>query len=373
MAARRFRRRWLWLLLPLGLLAGFFLLRALLQPERVTAFLLRQAEQATGLSLALSQPADIGIWPDLHLELIDLTATAPGAASPLLTVRRVEVALPWSALRAQTLQLERLSLIEPQLDLAALQAWLAADDDSGPPAPLRLPQFDAAFGIENGTVNADGWSLQELSIGLPALQGGAPTTLAASGSYVTADAAHGFDLRIETTPVFGDFDIALKPLLLDVAATPLGSTRLPLSGELHYGVPDALRFGLATELAAWPADWPVLPLPLPAASATAPVALRVDFAGTTALQGEIDLHVARGDDTIAGRFDVGDVFAWLADDAAAPLPPVLGEMTAPRLAIGEIEATGVSIRITDDAPDASPPADAVDAKKTPAKPADAKR
>lgn len=364
MATRRFRRRWLWLLLPLAALGGFLVLRALLQPERVTAFLLRQAEQATGLSLSLSQPADIGIWPDLHLELIGLTATAPGAASPLLQVQRVEVALPWSALRSETLQMQHLALVAPTLDLPALQAWLAADDDSGPPAPLRLPQFDAAFEIEDGAVNADGWSLQDLSLALPALRGGAPTTLVASGSYVTADAAHGFDVRIDTTPVFGDFDIALAPLVIDMSVTPLGDTRLRLAGELHYGVPDALRFGLATELAAWPADWPVLPLP--AASAAAPVAMRIDFAGTTALQGEVDLHLSRGEDTIAGRIDVGDLPAWLADEDRPLLPPLLGEMTAPRIVLDDIEAIGVSVRITDDAAETAPATDkAAEATKPP--------
>lgn len=356
--ARRFRRRWLWLLLPLAAMAGFLVLRALSQPERVTAFLLRQAEQSTGLSLELSQPADIGIWPDLHLELIGLTATAPGATAPLLRVERVEAALPWSALRAETLQLQRLTLVAPQLDLPAMQAWLAMNDDTGPPAPLRLPEFDAALSVEGGTVVADGWALQDVAFGLPALRNGAPTVVTASGSYVTADAAHGFEFVIDTVPTVGEFDIALAPLAIDLAATPLRDTRLKLVGELHFGVPDALRFGLATDVAAWPARWPTLPLPDTAPPS--PVSLRIDFAGTTALQGEVDLHIARGDATIAGRLDVGDIPAWLADTAGGPLPPLLGELTAPHLAIDGVEATGVTVRVSDDA--ATPPADATDAK-----------
>lgn len=363
MAPQRSRRRWLWLLLPLAALAGFFVIRALLQPERVTAFLLRQAEQATGLSLSLDQPADIGIWPDLHLELIGLDASAPGAATPLLRAERVEVALPWSALRSETLQLQRLTLIEPRLDLRTLQAWLDADDDTGPPAPLRLPQFDAALEIEGGTVVGDGWQLEQLALALPALRNATATTLVASGSYVTETAAHGFDLRLDTTPTVADFDIALEPLSLDIGGTPLGDVRLRLDGELHYGVPDALRFGLATEFATWPAAWPALPLR--AATPPAPTTLRIDFAGTTALQGDIDLAVAQGAERIDGTFALGDLPAWLADDTAGPLPPLRGTFIAPHLERDGIEATGVSLRIDDtstDAPPAStPPATASDA------------
>ncbi|MBB5207169.1 AsmA family protein [Chiayiivirga flava] len=346
MAPRRFRRRWLWLLLPLVALIGFFVLRALLQPERVSAFLLRQAEAATGLSLSLEQPADIGIWPDLHLELIGLTASAPGAAAPLLRAERVEAALPWSALRAETLQLQRLTLVQPRLDLAALQAWLAADDTTGPPAPLRLPQFDAAFAVEDGSVIGDGWELQQLAIALPALRSGEATVLDASGAYVSDTATHGFDLRLSTTPTFGEFDIALVPLSLDIGGTPLQQTRLQLGGELHFSVPDALRFGLATDLATWPAHWPALPLR--ETSPAVPTSLRIDFSGTTALQGDVDLRVVRGEDSIEGTLAIGDVFAWLGAPDTGPLPPLRGQIAAPRLQIDGIEASGVTLRFSDD-------------------------
>ena len=360
MAPRRSRRRWLWLLLPLAALAAFFVLRALLQPERVTAFLLRQAEQATGLTLTLEQPADIGIWPDLHLELIGLRASAPGAVTPLLRAERVEVALTWSALRAETLQLQRLTLIEPVLDVPALQVWLARDADTGPPAPLRLPQFDAAFAVEDGSVVGDGWEVQQLSLALPALRNGTPTTLTASGSIATASDVHGFDIVLDTAPTLDQFDLALAPLTLQLGTTLLGDERPTLAGELHFTVPDALRFGLATQLAAWPAGWPALPFADAGTTATSPdpgvgpddgrVEVRVDFTGTTVLQGDIDLHIARGGDSIDATFALGDVSAWLASSDADPLPPLRGTARTPRLTFDGIEATGVTLRIDEDAP-----------------------
>lgn len=354
MATSKSRRRWLWLLVPLAALIGFFVLRALLQPERVSAFLLRQAEQATGLALTLDQPADIGIWPDLHLELIGLRATAPGASAPLLHARSVEVALPWSALRSETLQLQRLRLTEPVLDMPALQAWLASDDDTGPPAPLRLPRLDAALQIEAGTIRGEGWRLQDFALNLPSLHDGVATTLVASGSLATATDAHVFDLRLDTTPTFGDFDIALKPLQLDLGTTLLADVRLRLVGELHYGTPEALRFGLGTTFAEWPAAWP--PLPFADAPAATAASLQLNFAGTSDLRGDVDLLLTRGDDRIEGELQLGDLLAWLDTPDATALPPLHGTISAPRLQVGGLQASGVSLRFEDDAPPADPDA-----------------
>lgn len=357
MATQKPRRRWLWLLLPLAALGGFFVLRALLEPERVSAFLLRQAEQATGLELSLEQPADIGLWPDLHLELVGLTATAPGASSPLLRTRSVEVALPWSALRSESLQLQRLRLIEPVLDVPALQAWLAHGDDAGPPAPLRLPQFDAAVEVEAGTVLGDGWQLQDLAVALPSLHDGAATTLVASGTFATDTRLHGFDLTLATTPTVHDDAIALAPMTLDIASSALPSTRFRIDGEVHYGTPQRLRFGVATVLAVWPSEWP----PLPFGSDTAlPTTLQLQFAGSSDLRGEFDLQVSRGDDRIDGSLAAGDMLAWLADPAAAPIPPLHGKLDAPRLEYDGIEATGVTLEFIDDEamPEPAPDADA---------------
>ena len=52
-AAPRKRRRWIWLvLLALLALGGWIAVRTMLQPERLSEFLLQQARAATGLSSA---------------------------------------------------------------------------------------------------------------------------------------------------------------------------------------------------------------------------------------------------------------------------------------------------------------------------------
>jgi uncharacterized protein involved in outer membrane biogenesis len=152
---RRRRRRWLIAFAVLLVLAAAALwLRSLLQPERLSAFLLQRASQATGLQITLDQPARVGFWPDLHLELDGLSARIPGESSPLLTAQRVETALPWSALRSETLQLQGLRLFQPELDIDAMQRWLASRQTDGPPAPFQLPELDAPLSVEEGTIRA---------------------------------------------------------------------------------------------------------------------------------------------------------------------------------------------------------------------------
>lgn len=339
------RRRWWWLLLPLAAIAVFFVLRALLQPERVSAFLLQQAEQATGLRLSLEQPADIGLWPDLHVELHGLTAIAPVSDAPLLRVHRVEVALPWSALRSQTLQLRRLTLIEPQLDLPGLLAWLDAGDDAGPPAPLRLPRLDTALSVKDGRLAGDGWSLDAVSIALPTFTPGDVTPLTAAARFHLREPETTANLALDATLRLADFDIAFAPLSLDIDGPLLRDTPLHLAGELHIGVPDALRFGLETRIDAWPAAWPALPFALD--DATTATSLRLDFAGTTDLHGDVDLAITRGDARIDAALALGDLSAWMAAPETTPLPPLRGTVSATPLHIGDVAIDGLRLRIDD--------------------------
>lgn len=74
-APKRSGHRWLLILLLPGLVIAAALgLRALLHPDRISAFLLHQTQMSTGLELTLERPADVGLWPDLHIQLTGLDA-----------------------------------------------------------------------------------------------------------------------------------------------------------------------------------------------------------------------------------------------------------------------------------------------------------
>lgn len=136
-------------LLVLGLVA-VLALRRLAEPERVAAVLAQQARERLGLDLSFAPPARYSLWPRLRLELDAARFALPGENTPLLALDRLDVSLPWSSLRDSRLVIEELRLEKPQLDLAALQRWLAAADSAAPP-DLRVH-----LEVNDATVRRDG-------------------------------------------------------------------------------------------------------------------------------------------------------------------------------------------------------------------------
>lgn len=352
MAAPRARRRWPWLLLPVVLLlAGIAALRLLLEPARLSEYLLREAEAATGLDFTLATPARIGVWPDLHLALDGLEARAPGAATPLLRVAQLDAVLPWSALRADRVQLRSLRLQAPELDWSALRAWSESRSALGPPAPLRLPRLDAALAVHEGRIVGPGWRLEDLELRLDGLRGGTPTQLQVRGGYAAADVRRALELELSGTPREQLGTLTLETLRLQAAA-PLA---LELRGRAEWQPPQRLEFSLEGELPEWPEGWPPSPL---APDSPAPAhGLALGFRGTPDLQGTLRLRLARGEASLGGEIAIGDLAAWMRDPARPPLPPLRGELQAERLDAGSVRLQGVRLRFSEADTPAAPEAD----------------
>lgn len=342
MAKSARRRRWLWLgVLPALVLLAVFGVRALLEPERLSAFLLRQGSQATGLQFALSQPAGVGFWPDLHLELGGLTATAPGAKAPLLRVAQVDAVLPWSALDAEALEIRSLRLASPELDWPRLQAWLATRARSA--SPMTLPRIDAALEVSDGRIAGDGWKVAEVSLRLPSLRPGAPTTVELAG-IVRGVPVEPHSMHIAANVAFIPRQLANGVRLDDVVIAMTSPQPIDLRGAFEFAGGNN-SMALAGDLAAWPADWPALPLP--ADDPTAPVHIVFDYR-----DGNVTAKLARGDAAIDIALQPGDLAAWRDDPSASIVPPLTGRAGAERLQFGSIELRGVELRVEDD--DAKP-------------------
>lgn len=341
------RRRWIALLVLIALAFSAFLgLRALLKPERISAFLLPRIEAATGLQLSLQEPVDIGLWPDLHVELHGLSAREAGAATAFLEIARVELALPWSALRTDSdLHLRGIRLIAPRLDLPAILALLDARADDGPPPPLRIPILDAPLEIRDGRIIADGWSVERLLLHLPALREGTPSRLDASGSLQGEGAAQTFALQLNTTPRSEAGALRLDPFMLDLVADGLGGWRPHLEGWLRWHPAGLLDLALHGRIEPWPSDWPALPFPANGANG---VELALAYSGAAALTGQISFALMRGEDGVRGTLTLNDTLAWLGGEHSTPLPPLDGEIGIPRLQHDGIEASGIRIRVTAD-------------------------
>ena len=96
------------------------------------------------------------------LLLRDVVAREPGAATPLLRADRIYLSLPWSTIRARgsDLTVKRIELDRPQLDLPALQRWLA----TRPPSEKRFPTLTDGLRITDGAIANDddsdsGWRI----------------------------------------------------------------------------------------------------------------------------------------------------------------------------------------------------------------------
>lgn len=347
MAARS--RRWLIPLVLIGLImAALLAVRSLMQPERISALLLSQLQTATGFEFRLQRPADVGLWPDLHLALEGLDVRAPSAQSPFLRVARMDLALPWSALHDDSgLHIRRLRLIEPKLDLPALADVLSHRSDAGPPAPLQIPQLDSPLQIRDGIVRGADWRLEELDATLPALRERVPAQLDAQATLVAGDARQPFVLHLSATPDSDGTRLNLANIQLDLQLDALPDWQPRIQGRVDWQPAGALDFELQTQILPWPASWPALPLP----ASDDPASVRVQYHGDSMLAGDLQFSLLRGDDGLRGQVRLNDSLDWLGSPHESPLPPLVGQAEIPRLQLDGVEATGVKITI--DAPDAS--------------------
>ncbi len=346
------RHRWMIPLVALAVVIGVAVtLRTLLQPERLSDFLLRKAQDATGLELSLQKPADIGLWPDLHVELTGLTARVPGAPRPLLTTARLEARLPWSTLRGEEINLLGVRLISPRLDLPALLALLDHDADIGPPAPLQLPGLDAPLEIHEGRIDGDGWTIDALNLSLRSLHDGQPTELNVRGRLASGDGDLRFAFQLLTTPRTQGPALRLDPMVLDLVLDGTSMQHPHIEGWLEWNPAGSLALALSSRFEPWPAEWPVLPFP---GSDQEPVELSLAYSGDSAFTGPARFSLQRGEEGARGTLTLNDTLLWLGNSRYSPLPPAAGEITSERIEIDGIQASGIRLRLQpDDGTDAA--------------------
>lgn len=137
----------------LAVLASLYLL---LQPDRFTAMLQKQAHQA-GLQLSLSSPASPTLFPRpaLQLEGITLIARDTGSSDtnmPILLAANGRLVLPWRTLFGGPVVISRMQINSPRVDLDALQAWLLALPPQSTVVPQAIPSIATGVRIRNGSV-----------------------------------------------------------------------------------------------------------------------------------------------------------------------------------------------------------------------------
>jgi hypothetical protein len=338
------RRRWRWLLLLVLLLAGaVFGLRFLLQPERMGALLLEQAARASGLQLSVSAPAELGLFPRLRLQLQGLEVRASPGLAPLLRAERVDVALPLAVLWGAEVQSGDIAVLAPMVDVVALQAWLDQEDETGPPAALRLPQFAARVQVSDGRVTAADWQLEDLDLRLSALRDGEPLEAEARFSLLEGEQRRPLTLRLAATPRQQSAGIAIQELLLHLGQPNAAGSGLELSGDIDVFTPQRLRLDLWVNLAQpWLLPLPTLPEQL-GRLLEGPMSLRYDGPGD--LSARMALERIGADAELRLAAAPRELLAWIDDAAASPLPPAAFSAKVPTLEFNGVRIEGLEVEL----------------------------
>ncbi|MDI9240696.1 hypothetical protein QLQ15_17470 [Lysobacter sp. LF1] len=409
------RRRRVALIVLIGVLVLFaFALHWVSRPDRVAGLILSQVGKALGLEITASGASEYRLRGVPMLTIRDVVARQPGAATPLLRAERIRLELPWSTIRARgaDLTVRRIELDAPQLDIAALQRWLATRP---PTKETRIPTLTDGLRIVRGRVTGDGWSVDAIDADLPRLHPRRAAHARLRGRVISGTTRMPFDVRVALTrpaaraglgvvgdltvqaPTWslptrtrlsgrlhnGDDGIGLDDLRMGSDATWRNSgTALPFTfgiagparfreGELRiaplgtvlwgtgviprleaigaFGFGPQLQFQLRGTLQAWPRSWPALPSPL--SESTSPLPFTLGYAGRGDLSGLAMLGLQRDGAEFDGRFHLPDVLAWVDTfDRGSPLPPLRGRLSAPTLVISGATLEGVEVEFSEDTP-----------------------
>ena len=408
-APRRRRRIGLIVALVLVVVLGG-LIRWATRPQQVAHLLLSQAGHALGLRITARGASEYTLRGGPRILLRDVAAQREGDAVPVLKADRVLLAVPWSTVKSRGRQVtvHRIELARPQLDIGALQRWLA----TRPPSPARpVPTLTDGFVVRDGRINGEGWTVESLRVDAPRLAPRQPVRALLAGRVVAGDTRMPFDvaatLRRPEMPaglgIAGDvaiekpdwrmpLDIVLRGvpdlddgLALDAMALAAraryvdGKVDLPfqlgIAGRASYAkglhlaplglalregreIPDltaggrldwtsSLALSLDGRIARWPGGWPELPAPL--GRPRGPLETHVAYAGPTDLSGDTSLRLGSGATRFDATFRLPRMLAWIdASAKGSPLPPLDGHVSTPRLQIPGATLEGVEVEIVDD-------------------------
>jgi len=400
-------RRWL-AAIGLLLVALVFAAYWASRPQRLSGFVVDRIADALDLDITAAGASEYRLRGTPRLVLRDVVARRHGDV-PLLRADRIDIALPWSTVRARGAELtfQRIELDRPQLDVPALQRWLA----TRPPSEQRTPTLTDGLRIRDGSLVNGDWGIDALFVDLPTLRAGRPVRARIRGRYAEPSTAIPFDLAVAlqrpdndaglgvvgtvtierkdwqlpahvslSGPLhLGEDDLRITPVRVAITARYRNrDTDLPfalgLHGPLQFDeatwslapvgialrgdgvIPDldargALALGrklvlqLQGRLQEWPEGWPSLPPPI--GSSNAPLPFALDYVGSSALDDAASLQLARDTASFDGRFRLPEVLAWMEVPQGSPIPPLQGRIIAKVVEVSGAKLEGVDVRIDD--------------------------
>lgn len=343
------RKRWLIVLAAIAatLLLAVWLGGRLLQPQRITGYVIAVIERASGLQVSVAQPADYAFRPTPRLRLSGVHVTDPGTSATLFDIGLLDISLPWNTLFGGDPVIRALLIEGARVEVVPLGKWLSQRPPGGTGA---WPVLDDGLQVRDSRLIGDGWSARIQTLELPQFAMQTPLNLRLAASVrrdhndpATVAVDWPFTLSIDALPRALGSGMALDLQTLKLAAaSPLPTFHA--SGGLAFG--EQLSLSLSGELAQWPAAWP--PLPQPLAAATSPLAFAIKAIGSGTADLQVDASLSREQTRIAVQVPLAQLQGWLDATPGSPLPPILAQLHSDQLQIEGARLDDVSIRIEAD-------------------------
>lgn len=374
---REHRLQWIVLAVGVMVLAALIALAvhvyALLQPQRFTNLIERDLAGA-GINLEMQAPAKPALFPRPAVRMLGFSLTNAGSTTPILRASGATIVVPWRALLRGDVEIERVEVDTPRIDLDELKALLARlPSHRGPP---RLPTILTGVHMSQGTLISNGAPLLfELSLDTGELVPGRHFGMNASartadGTRLTASLS-----TVPSSPHDGTID--LDAIRIEIARQ--AGVSMQLSGKGYWQGGESLALQLHGNMR-YPSLAPPPPTSaVPVAGSRTPGSAPADASGaTTTDKIALDIRPARGKNPldIALKLEGEDAHAdlklqptefgawWSRLLAASPEHPpgplpFTGHAEAQRLDLGWLKATGLRIDADPDltpAPSTSSPA-----------------
>lgn len=297
----------------------------LLQPQRFTK-LLESAADAAGLRLELSEPASPELFPSPGLVLQGLSLSLPGHATPMLSVNRGKLFVPWRALLGGEPVITQLELDGPQIDLDELSAYVASLPTGKAP---WLPRIRTGIHLGNGVLTSNGRNvLNAINITTGQLEPDQPFSLDISARNMQMQT---LQLQIHGTPRSSPALVSMNPL--DIRGSIPGDGDFKLAGHAGWLGGDRVRLALRGT-AGKPA-----------------IQLQLSFANVSG-KALLDVEATRPGQKLQARFDPTALVAWWNNAITSsrnlpPLtqPPLAASASAAQLDVGPVHIEGLEASI----------------------------